>query len=303
MHYLRDGPGDGPGDGTDGGTGGAPDADPGDGRAPTLVFLHGAGTSLLDAVPTLLPRLAERFDVVAIDRPGHGYSDRGSPAPDTGWVDPAAQARRAAGALEALGIERAVWIGHSWAGAVVLAALATLDPGDASAGVAIAGALYPWPDPPSPIHALGATPVAGAAFAHAFVAPVGRARLDGAVARAFAPEPVPPGLAAATGLALSLRPGAFRHDAVDRTRLSGWLEGAAPGWAAVDRPLLSIAAARDRVVPPARHAARLERERPATRTVVLPGAGHGLIHTRADRVAREIGAFVDGLGERSAPGD
>ena len=277
MHYLRRGPAPGPGD-------------------PTLVFLHGAGTSLLDAVPALLPALAARFDVVAVDRPGHGYSERGDASPVSGWVDPAVQARRVADALDALGVERAVWIGHSWAGSVVLAALAGLDASEADAGVVIAGTLYPWPDPPPWHRTLGATPVAGALFARSAVVPAGRRLLPAALERAFAPEPVPEGYAHATGLALSLRPDAFRHDAVDRTRLSGWLEGASPGWAGIDRPILSIAAGRDAAVPPARHADRLERERPATRTVVLPEAGHGLLQTRTGRVAAEVGRFVDGLG-------
>ena len=286
VHYLRRGPAPSSPD---------PSSGPSSG-GPTLVFLHGASTSLLDAVPALLPALAERFDVVAIDRPGHGYSERGAPAPGSGWVDPLAQAERVAGALDALGVERPVWIGHSWAGAVTLAALLELPEDDVAAGVVLAGAIYPW-DTGSPWHVeLAALPVLGPVFAGVAIEPAGRLALEPALRYTFAPEAVPEGYVEATGTLLSLRPRAYRHNAVDLTRLSGWLEGVAPRWSRIERPVLSIAAGADRVVPPARHADRLEAARPATTSVTIDGAGHGLIHTRAARIADEIEAFAAGLG-------
>ena len=291
VHYVRRGP--------------APSSDPSSDPSsipssgdPTLVFLHGASTSLLDAVPALLPALAERFDVVAIDRPGHGYSERGAPAPGSGWVDPLAQAERVAGALDALGVERPVWIGHSWAGAVTLAALLELPEDDVAAGVVLAGAIYPW-DTGSPWHVeLAALPVVGPLFAAVAIEPAGRLALEPALRYTFAPEPVPEGYVEATGTLLSLRPRTYRHNAVDLTRLSGWLEDASARWPEIDRPVLSIAGGADRVVPPARHAERLEAARPATTSVTIDGAGHGLIHTRAARIADEIEAFAAGLGAR-----
>ncbi len=272
VHYLRLG---------------TPDA-----SAPTLVFLHGASTSLMDAVPDFLPALAEHFEVVAIDRPGHGYSERGEPDPDSGWVDPAAQARRVAGTLRALDIERAVWIGHSWAGAVVTSALLELGPEEAAAGVVLAGAIYPW-DTGTAWHAqASARPVIGAWFAYTFIEPVGRLALDPALEHTFAPEPVPANYVEETATLLSLRPTTYRANARDLTRLSGWLEDVASRYPDIDRPLLSIAAGADRIVPPVRHADRLEAARPETETVTLEGAGHGLLHTRTARIVEEIADFV-----------
>lgn len=73
------------------------------------LLLHGASTSLLDFHASLVPPLAQRHRVVAIDRPGHGYSERpasGAILPGAGrihdaaadrsradWPDPAEQAR------------------------------------------------------------------------------------------------------------------------------------------------------------------------------------------------------------------
>ena len=97
-------------------TGSPPTGDPAGGR-PALLLLHGASTSLLDFEPSLVPALTERHRLISIDRPGHGYSES-----TERWADPYEQARIASGVLEALGVERAIWIGHSWSGAVVLAA-------------------------------------------------------------------------------------------------------------------------------------------------------------------------------------
>lgn len=273
VHYLR---------------GGRSDA----GERPALVFLHGASTSLVDAVPALLPRLARDFDVVAIDRPGHGYSERGDPSPVSGWVDPAVQARRVAGALRALGVRDAVWAGHSWAGSVVLSALLELPAEDVRAGVVLAGAIYPWDTGTAWYAELAAVPVLGAWFAHTLVEPAGRRALDAAVRSTFAPEAVPPDYVERTALALSLRPDVYRDNAVDLARLSDWLVDVSPRWPAIDRPVLSIAAGADRVVPPVRHAERLEAARPETTSLTLDGAGHGLIQTRAEDIGTAIGEFV-----------
>lgn len=42
----------------------------------TVVLLHGASGNLADPMLALGRRLAERYRVVALDRPGHGWSDR-----------------------------------------------------------------------------------------------------------------------------------------------------------------------------------------------------------------------------------
>ena len=269
---------------------GPPAARPAPGtEAPTLLLLHGASTSLLDFAPSLVPALAGRYRVISVDRPGHGDSE-----PTERWADPYAQARLARGVLDALAVERAVWIGHSWSGAVVLAAL--LDEGDRVAGgVLIAGVTHPW-EGGSPGHVeFATTPLIGPLFAHQYIPPLGRLMLEPTVASAFAPESVPPGYAERTGLALSLRPDAYLSNARDRTRLSAHLDAQSRRYGEIERPLLSLVGTADTVVPPANHNARLAASLPALRTVTFEAAGHAFHHTRTARVAAEIGAFVDSL--------
>src|SRR5215204_2231209 len=89
------------------------------GREPeaTVLLLHGASGSSGDPMMALGERLAQRFRVVAVDRPGSGWSDRIGGA---GAASPATQARIIRAALREIGIERAIVVGHSWAGALAL---------------------------------------------------------------------------------------------------------------------------------------------------------------------------------------
>ncbi|PSK93690.1 pimeloyl-ACP methyl ester carboxylesterase [Murinocardiopsis flavida] len=87
-------------------------------EAPALLLIHGSASSARSWAP-MVPLLAGSHRVIRIDLLGHGRSakpaDRGYAIPD--------QARRAAAALDRLGVEHAVVVGHS-SGGVVATALA-----------------------------------------------------------------------------------------------------------------------------------------------------------------------------------
>jgi len=77
------------------------------GQGEPLLLLHGIG-STRDDFSALLPRLAENFDVLSLDLPGHG----GSPAP--GWPPTVAALTDAVEAdLDARGLERVHILGNS----------------------------------------------------------------------------------------------------------------------------------------------------------------------------------------------
>ena len=90
-----------------------------EGTGPALVLLHGAGGNLRDFEPSLVPALRDRFRLVRVDRPGSGYSR----VTDGDWPDPNRQAALVLELLAELGVDEAIWVGHSWGGAVVMAAL------------------------------------------------------------------------------------------------------------------------------------------------------------------------------------
>ncbi|HEV7439072.1 MAG TPA: alpha/beta fold hydrolase BchO [Methylobacterium sp.] len=108
-------------------------------EAPALVLVHGTGAAT-HSWRGLMPRLAERFRVVAPDLPGHGFTD---PLPDRRLSLPG-MAAALGDLLRHLDCAPQVAIGHS-AGAAILARLA-LDGGIAPRLlVPINGALKPFP--------------------------------------------------------------------------------------------------------------------------------------------------------------
>jgi pimeloyl-ACP methyl ester carboxylesterase len=110
------------------------------GRGTPIVLVHGFGESLV-SWQSVFDRLAGTADVIAIDLPGFGLSSK----PPTGYATDslAADLLRA---LRALRIERAVLVGHSLGGAVVVAA-ALADPGRVRAVVLLDAALVGVPGP------------------------------------------------------------------------------------------------------------------------------------------------------------
>lgn len=84
------------------------------GEAPPLLLVHGLGSARTVWAAMLAP-LAERFDVVAADLPGHGESE---PLPPGGprQASPAALAGRLAAACAALGLDRPHLMGNSLGG-------------------------------------------------------------------------------------------------------------------------------------------------------------------------------------------
>ncbi len=86
----------------------------GEGRP--IVFLHGLGAQLHHFRHTLFDRFGPGYRLIALDRPGSGYSLRASGA--TGRLPEQAQMVRRF--IEALGLERPLVVGHSLGGAIVL---------------------------------------------------------------------------------------------------------------------------------------------------------------------------------------
>ncbi|NPV02443.1 MAG: alpha/beta hydrolase [Brevinematales bacterium] len=92
---------------------------------PVFFLLHGFGASLY-SWKRVMPELAKLGTVVAYDRLGFGLTVRLLPG---GWTNEnpysmPAQVKAAAGLLDALGVGKAVWVGHSAGGVVAVEAAA-----------------------------------------------------------------------------------------------------------------------------------------------------------------------------------
>src|SRR5262245_41289210 len=86
--------------------------------APPVVLLHGASGNLGDLRMAIGDRLAQRYRVILIDRPGHGWSDRPDGAADATAMRQAALVHQA---LEKIGVRKAIIVGHSWSGSLATA--------------------------------------------------------------------------------------------------------------------------------------------------------------------------------------
>lgn len=113
------------------------EAGPADGAA--MVLLHGTGAST-HSWAGLIPLLAPRWRVVAMDLPGHGFTS----TPRGGAASLPAMARLVCGLLGALGVTPAFLVGHSAGAAIALRIV--LDQGVRPRGViGINAALTPFP--------------------------------------------------------------------------------------------------------------------------------------------------------------
>ena len=254
------------------------------GEGPAVALIHGANGNLRDFAFSLQPRLAERgLRVVAFDRPGHGYSQR---PPERGW-SPDIQARALLAGARALGLGRAVVVGHSWGGAVATA-WALRDPNGVAAAVSLAGATHPWGGDAGLLWRLGRTPLLDAPLARGLRLLVDERAPRDVLERVFRPNPVPPGYAEYIGAGLTLRVDAFRHNAQDLDRLNAALAEQAPLYVGLPMPVLAIHGLADRTVSLDLHARRLAEEAPRGRLLALPGVGHMPHHAAEARVVEAI---------------
>src|SRR5262249_36869057 len=84
------------------------------GRGPTVVMIHGNAGSIEDFEFGVIQALASNYRVIAVDRPGHGKSDR----PNDANVE--YQARLLHQVLLSLHVYEPVLVGHSWGAALAL---------------------------------------------------------------------------------------------------------------------------------------------------------------------------------------
>lgn len=85
------------------------------GQGDPVVLVHGLNASTY-SFRYIIPELAQRFRVVALDLKGFGHSER----PTKSDYSLSTQADVVAGAMTQLGIERAMVVGHSMGGAVAM---------------------------------------------------------------------------------------------------------------------------------------------------------------------------------------
>ncbi|MFD3190317.1 alpha/beta fold hydrolase [Sedimentitalea sp. HM32M-2] len=179
--------------------------------AQPLVLIHGLSGQLQHFDYGLTDLLKDEFRVIAVDRPGCGYSERA----DDALADPSEQARMIGELLDALGIERPVLVGHSLGGAVALAM--ALDRPDKTGALAL---LCPVTQDQSGVPEVFKglqvrSPWMRRLLGHTIAVPLAAATKDKVLSIVFHPEPWPQDFMTRGGAALGLRPKAFVTAASD----------------------------------------------------------------------------------------
>ncbi len=262
-------------------------------NAPTIVLLHGASGSASDSMGALGARLAERYRVIAFDRPGHGWSDRITPEA----ASPAVQARLIREGLRAMGVERPIVVGHSFSGAVATAF--ALDHPDALSGLVLLSPVsHPWPGGEITWYYGPATSWWGRLFTRTLTTPLGALVFDGAANAVFRPQAAPPNYVERAQARLVLRPSAFEANARDIAGLHDFVQRQSSRYGAIGVPTVIVSGDADRIVWTDLHSRALEREIPGARLVVIPGMGHMPHWTAVDTIAAEIDRLTGVMARR-----
>lgn len=236
---------------------------------PPVVFIHGASGNLLDQMVPVRPLLEGRAEMLFADRPGHGWSERGS-----GNGDPVAQANTIAALMDHYGMEKAIIVGHSFGGAVA-AAFAVEHPEKTQGLVFLSAATHPWPGgATSWYYKLSSLPVLGRLFVEALAWPGGTLQMGAASACVFAPNRMPESYLADAAIPLVLRASAFRWNATDVAGLYDHVAVYSKRYGEIAAPTIVISGNRDTVVYEEIHSVGLARDIPGAEMVWVDNLGH-----------------------------
>ena len=249
-----------------------------DADLPPIVFIHGASGNLRDQATAFRDPLSGRAELLFVDRPGHGYSERGGPQN----AFPDGQAHAIARVMEKHGIDRAIIVGHSFGGAIT-ASFGVLYPEKTAGLLFLAAATHPWPGGVDWYYNLASTPVLGPLFCHTVALHAGMARLDAATRGVFAPNPRPETYVGDTAPALVLRPAAFCANATDVANLHGYVSGFAERYREIKAPTVIVTGDSDDIVLEEIHSRGLARDIEGSELVWVEGLGH-----KPDYAARDL---------------
>jgi pimeloyl-ACP methyl ester carboxylesterase len=238
------------------------------GAGPDLVLIHGSSGSTRDFTHSLLPRLAERYRVIAIDRPGFGWSE---PVPDGETLS--VQARFLRETASALGAVRPIVVGHSYGGTVALA-WAVEAPDSLAALVTLSTPSHVWEGGLPLYYRLTTPPVLGRLARAAISAWATDAMIRAGTEAVFAPDPMPLGYVAHFGPRLSLREGTASLNGRQRAILKDEIRALSPRYSAIRVPLEQVHGTADVTVGLSIHAEPLTAAVAGANLTRLPGIGH-----------------------------
>nr|WP_322596907.1 alpha/beta hydrolase [Bradyrhizobium sp. SEMIA] len=254
-----------------------------------LVF-HGNGSMIQDFESSGLIELSsKRYRTIVFDRPGFGHSSRPR---EVVWT-PAVQADLFRKALERLGAERAIVLGHSW-GAAVAVALAMRHPSSVQALVLASGYYYPSARTDAATSLPSALPGLGDILSYTVSPIMGRMMWPAMLRRMFGPSQVSE-KDASFPMEMTVRPSQMRAAAAEASMMVPSAFIASKCYGGLHMPTVIIAGECDRLIDIGKQSARLHDELKQSSLLRVAGAGH-MIHQSA---TSDVMAAVDEAADRT----
>ena len=258
-----------------------------EGAGPVILMIPGLASNTHHFSYALTGLLNKQFRVVAVDRPGAGYSTRAKGAP----ADLRAQARTLIRFLDALKLDHPLVVGHSLGGGVALA-MAVEAPGKIGGLALIAPFSNGANEPPEPFRGLViASPLKRKIIAWTLAAPMTLMNAKG-LALVFAPEAVPDDFQTRGGGYLNLLPANFCGASADVMAANADIPEMVKAYPKLAMPVGVLFARDDAILDYRAQGEALKRELPATNLVLLEHGGHMLPFTEPAQTAEFIRAMA-----------
>ncbi len=273
------------------------------GDGPPILMVHGLGGTQFHFAP-LIAGLERDFRVVAVDRPGSGYSTRRGDKPGS----PIEQAAFLTRFMDAVGLDRPLVVGHSLGGAVSLAL--ALDHPDRVAGLVLISPLTQHdarPVPPAFAPLNLRKPWLRRLIAETVSAPNAMKLAPQTLDFVFGPQQPPADYAIAGGGMAALRPSHFYAASTDFVAIRNTMRRLQSRYGELAMPVGLAFGTADRVIDAERQGRPLQGQIAGLDAVFLDGVGHMPQYSHAAEIVALIRrvaakAFAGGAAGGSAGG-
>ncbi|MHB0774992.1 alpha/beta fold hydrolase [Halomonas sp. WWR20] len=265
------------------------------GSGPPIVLIHGLGGQLHHSTYALFAQLSDGFHLLAVDRPGSGYSTRHADAS----ARPLEQARILHDFIQARRLDRPLVVGHSLGGAIALA-LALEYPQSVGGLALIAPLTHTQQEVPQAFKGLAIE----SAFKRRLIAwtlatPMSIRKSREMLGWVFAPQLPPEDFGTRGGGLLSLRPQSFYSTSLDLVSIHTHLPGMQERYTELTVPIGVLYGTEDHILDYQRNGCAMVQKVPDLDLELIDGLGHMIPITHPNQAASFIQRMAQKVfGER-----